>query len=70
MITISIYWQIKSRQAKSHCCYAMRRAPLNSLKNIIIFLREAGYEFEFISGLCDYLETESLPVYEMDKVIH
>ena len=38
-------------------------------ENIIIFLRGAGYEFEFMSGLCDYLETEHLPVYEMDKVI-
>jgi len=38
-------------------------------EKMIIFLREAGYEFELISGLCDYLENEHLPVYEMDKVI-
>ena len=46
------------------------RNAFELFEKLIIFLRAAGYEFEFMSGLCDYLETESLPVYEMDKVIH
>ncbi len=70
MIIISICWRTKSQRARNRCCCAMQETLLNSLKNMIIFLRAAGYEFEFMSGLCDYLETESLPVYEMDKVIH
>jgi peptidoglycan/xylan/chitin deacetylase (PgdA/CDA1 family) len=39
------------------------------LEKMIVFLHEAGYEFEFISGLCDYLAGESLPVYDLGKVI-
>ena len=45
------------------------RNAFDLFEKMIIFLRKAGYEFEFMSGLCDYLETENLPVYEMDKVI-
>src|SRR6202142_4062563 len=29
------------------------------LEKMIIFLHKAGYEFEYMSGLCDYLETET-----------
>jgi peptidoglycan/xylan/chitin deacetylase (PgdA/CDA1 family) len=39
------------------------------LEKMIIFLHSAGYEFEWMSGLCDYLETETLPVFDMDKAI-
>ena len=39
------------------------------LETMINFLHNAGYEFEFMSGLCDYLETETLPVFDMDKAI-
>ena len=45
------------------------RNAFDLFEKLIIFLREAGYEFEFMSGLCDYLETENLPAYEMDKII-
>ncbi len=38
-------------------------------ENLIIFLRGTGYEFKFISGLCDYLEGKDLPTYDMEKVI-
>jgi peptidoglycan/xylan/chitin deacetylase (PgdA/CDA1 family) len=38
-------------------------------EKMIRFLRGAGYEFECMSGLCDYLETEDVPVLEMDRVI-
>ena len=39
------------------------------LEKMIIFLHKAGYEFEFMSGLCDELETEQLPIYDMEKII-
>jgi len=45
------------------------RNAFELFENLIIFLRGAGYEFEFISGLCGYLETHELPTYDMDKVI-
>jgi peptidoglycan/xylan/chitin deacetylase (PgdA/CDA1 family) len=38
-------------------------------ENLIIFLRGAGYEFKFMSGLCDYLDTKDLTTYDMDKVV-
>lgn len=33
------------------------------------FLRGAGYEFEWMDGLCGVLEIEHLPDYDIDKVI-
>ena len=45
------------------------RSAFDIFEKMIIFLRGAGYEFEWLSNLCDYLETEHLPDYDMDKVI-
>jgi hypothetical protein len=45
------------------------RSAFELFEKMIIFLRGAGYEFQFISGLCDNLEMEHLTDYEMDKVI-
>ncbi|HUH97256.1 MAG TPA: polysaccharide deacetylase family protein [Anaerolineales bacterium] len=45
------------------------RNAFDLFEKMIIFLRAAGYEFELMSGLCDYLESEPLAVYEMDRVI-
>ncbi|HUI89405.1 MAG TPA: polysaccharide deacetylase family protein [Anaerolineales bacterium] len=39
------------------------------LEKMIIFLRRRGYEFEFLSGLCDYLEDQDLPVYDVERAI-
>ncbi len=39
------------------------------LETMINFLHNAGYEFEFMGGLCDYLENEHLPVYDLEKAI-
>jgi peptidoglycan/xylan/chitin deacetylase (PgdA/CDA1 family) len=38
-------------------------------ETLINFLRAAGYEFEFMGGLCGYLEAQDLPVYDMEQVI-
>ena len=54
---------------KNLCYCATREAHLSIFEKMIIFLHSAGYEFELMSGLCDYLETEHLPVYDLDKVI-
>ena len=45
------------------------KSAFELFEKMIIFLRTRGYEFEFMSGLCDCLETEHLPVYDMEKVI-
>jgi peptidoglycan/xylan/chitin deacetylase (PgdA/CDA1 family) len=45
------------------------RSAFELFEKMIIFLHNAGYEFELMSGLCDYLETEHLPVYDLDRVI-
>lgn len=55
-------WEKPLMQRNAESAFAL-------LEKLIIFLHQAGYEFEFMSGLCDYLETETLPVFDMDKVI-
>ncbi len=45
------------------------QSAFDIFEKMIKFLHSAGYEFEWMSGLCDYLETEHLPVYDLDKVI-
>ena len=45
------------------------QSAFDIFEKMIRFLHGAGYEFEWMSGLCDYLETEHLPVYDLDKVI-
>ncbi len=39
------------------------------LEKMTIFLRSQGYEFEFLSGLCDYLDTTQLQSFALEKVI-
>jgi len=39
------------------------------LEKMIMFLRSQGYEFEFMSGLCDYLEHDSLKKFPLDAAI-
>ncbi len=46
------------------------QSAFNIFEKMIIFLRTQGYEFEFMSGLCDCLEAEHLSVYDMDKIMH
>ena len=45
------------------------QSAFDIFEKMIKFLHSAGYEFEWMTGLCDYLETEHLPVYDLDKVI-
>ncbi|HEY9153449.1 MAG TPA: polysaccharide deacetylase family protein [Anaerolineales bacterium] len=45
------------------------KSAFELFEKMIIFLRAKGYEFEFLSGLCDELEKVTLPIYDMDKVI-
>ncbi|MBI3737690.1 MAG: polysaccharide deacetylase family protein [Chloroflexi bacterium] len=48
-----------------------RNAPaaFDLLETMIKFLHTAGYEFEFLSGLCDYLDTDALPKFPLEKAI-
>ena len=39
------------------------------LEKMIIFLHSRGYEFEFLSGLCDDLEKDSLKEFTLDTAI-
>ena len=39
------------------------------LEKMINFLRSRGYEFEFLSGLCDYLDIAQLQSFALEKVI-
>ncbi len=44
-------------------------AAFELLEKMIIFLQARGYEFEFLSGLCDYLETTRLQNFMLEKAI-
>lgn len=46
-----------------------RNSAFDLLEMMIKFPRTAGYKFEFMSGLCDYLETDSLPKFPLGKAI-
>ena len=39
------------------------------LEKMIIFLRNRGYEFEFLSGLCNYLDANQLQSFSLEKTI-
>jgi len=45
------------------------RSAFDLLETMIKFLRQAGYEFEFLSGLCDHLDTDTLPKFPLEKAI-
>ncbi len=45
------------------------RSAFELLEKMIHFLRGAGYEFEFMSGLCDAVEANPAPQFSIEKVI-
>lgn len=45
------------------------RSAFDLLETMIKFLHHAGYEFEFMSGLCDYLETQTLMNVPLEKAV-
>lgn len=45
------------------------RSAFGLLERMLRFLRGKGYEFEFLSGLCDYLAPRPLPELAIEKVM-
>ncbi len=46
------------------------RSAFEILEKMLDYLIKAGYEFEFLSGLCDYLDGTAMPEYPLDSLIN